>query len=316
MASIPIYKGRKINKILSLICLSLAGVLLLAAGVCMLLHREALSYTCLIVALIFGGFGALYGILWFYFGRKERSRQRQIAEQRMDAHKAGADLVGPQSGCVAARISAGSNAKSASNIYREFIIPKDQLLELAGRRFKKIVRGLVIAGGVVFFLIYGILFFSTGFCGVKHLLIVLVFSYALTLPGCVIQGSIYYKYKCKLPERIALFSGGMSVEGQGADRHAHRTQESFAYQTTDRHIYHTHEIRKITVSSKKLMNANSPNVFRALKITHVNGEDTYLLDFRSNNGDSCKWEEYGSLVDALEQWANREQVLFMIDYMN
>ena len=72
---VPVYKGRKINKILCLLFLLLTLILLLAAAVSAVTDRADTGYALCITALITGAFSLLYGILWFLYGRKEKETE-------------------------------------------------------------------------------------------------------------------------------------------------------------------------------------------------------------------------------------------------
>ena len=75
--TVPIYKGRKINKILCLSFLGITLITLAAAGVCAALDRSALCQTFCILALITGAFCLVYGVLWLIYGRKEMKTEKK-----------------------------------------------------------------------------------------------------------------------------------------------------------------------------------------------------------------------------------------------
>ena len=78
--TVPIYKGRKINKILCLSFLGITLITLSAAGVCTALDRSALCQTFCILALITGAFCLVYGVLWLIYGRKEGKMEKALNE--------------------------------------------------------------------------------------------------------------------------------------------------------------------------------------------------------------------------------------------
>ena len=187
----PIYKGRKLNKILCLIFLALTLILLAAAGVSFLLDNAALGRTFRIIALITGAFTLVYALLWLLYAKKE-SR----AEQAMNA-------------VLRRQYSA---AEAARTEYREFTVPKAELTKAARRRYDSILLWSGITALGSFLLILGIQLACGSLRSPAQAVYVLVFCLLIMVPGVLVQGSLYRKYADAVPSRILLYPGKLVVD--------------------------------------------------------------------------------------------------------
>ena len=117
--TVPIYKGRKVNKVLCLSFLLVTVILLMTAGIFAFLKKSAVCDTFCILALISGAFSLLYGTLWLIYGLKEKKTERELNEffgrQNMPVDPARPD-------------------------YREFFLPEERLKGMSRKRFRSVLR--------------------------------------------------------------------------------------------------------------------------------------------------------------------------------
>ena len=187
MANIPIYKGKKINKILCIMCGVISVALLLVMIILQLLGKPAVF----ILPLITSGFTLLYGILWWFWAEKEKKvedKLRQVLETPSDTQTSG-------------------NFEA-----HEFLLPKDRLTEDAKKRFHNIIKWLVIILLGIFTLITAIMLFSHALHDPLQLLYLLLFCVAIVMPGIIIQWNIYRQYRGSVPKRICLYQGKLVID--------------------------------------------------------------------------------------------------------
>ena len=242
MSTIPIYKGKKINRFLCLGMAAAAVVSLAAAGALYVAGKENWGAAILILGLITGGFALLYGILWAVFAKREKK-----AELALQAAEAAKLKESPQ--------------EEGAFGWREFVLPKQRLTEAAFRRFTKGFQWVAIIALILFVLMTGSMIRAGSFGGPLHALAILGFCVAISIPGLIVQGVIYRKYEKAVPERILLYPGSLTVDGR---------------------VFSAQEIRGVSISPPRVYNVNSPAVFRGMEVRTADGEKRYTIDFRSD----------------------------------
>ena len=183
LTSIPIYKGRKINRMLCILFLVLFTISLVSAVL--------VSDITVIFAQITGAFALLYGILWAFWARKESKAEQALKDRTklMDAPE-----------------------EPDGFSQAEYLLPKERLTGAALQRFRSILKGATIAALVVFALITGSMLWKGTFGGFTHALGILFFSTVITLPGIIVQGIIYFRYQKTVPRKICLYPGEMVID--------------------------------------------------------------------------------------------------------
>ena len=248
-----IYKGKKINRFLCLLFLIFTAILLIAAGIFALLKNSEAGCTFCILAMITGGFSLLYGLLWFLYGRTERKAERKLRE-----------------------ILEGQNEPDDPGLpdYQEFILPKADLIEKAGKRAGSIARWTGICALGMFLLIGGIQLACGSLKRPVQLLYMLLFCIAIMIPGILIQLKLYREYGRSVPSRILLFPGKLIIDNASLP---------------------AREIREIRVSPAQIFNRNSPDVFREMTIRTEKSSAKYRIDYRAGtaSGEQPFWEDYG-----------------------
>lgn len=276
MHHLTIVKGRRINKILCFICLIPAVIFLIFAGIFSACGKVPLAQTFLIIGVITGGFALLYGVLWMIFAFLEGKRQRAL--EKINAEKAG-------------RREAGFTCK-------EYLLPKEKLMQAARKRFRKIVIwscmiSLLTASGILL-----LLFFSNALKEPLQILYTLLFSAVIMLPGILIQLEILSRYTSSVPGKIVLFPGKMVV---------------------DQTVYAANAIKNIRITSSEVMNPNSPAVYRELRINCGEGSSCiYRIDYRTRGDpqEQPEWADYSRFVSNLYAWGNENRIDVTIDYMD
>ena len=272
---VRLYKGKKINKILCLFFLFFALISLIAAGVCALAIDSAAGYTLCILAMIAGGFSLLYGVLWLIYGRMERKKELELRET----------LEGQNAIDDPYRLD-----------YREFILPKADLIKKAGTRLRRIVRWTGIAALGAFLLIGGIQLVCGSLRSPRQLLYMLLFCILIMIPGILMQLYLYLKYDQSVPSRILLFPGKLVIDNMTLT---------------------ANEIREIRVSPSQIFNRNSPDVFREMLILTEEGRTKYRIDYRTGTAfnEQPFWEEYGQFIETLSEWGKKNNVPVTVSYM-
>ena len=273
---VPVYKGRKINKILCLFLLPLTLILLLAAAVSALTGRADKGYALCITALITADFSLLYGILWFLYGRKEKETELALN-----------DLLGSQY----------VPEDPARPRYREFLLPKTRLTETARGRLRMIVRWSLITPFGVLLLIGGIQFAAGGAVTPLQLLYVLPFGFLIAIPGILIQLGLYREYARSVPSRILLFPGKLIVDDRsfpaGTIREVRVSPERI-YNRNSPGVFREMQIR-------------TENGGEKFRIDYRSG---------SASKDAPYWEEYEAFIAALSSWGAENCVPVEIAYMD
>ena len=273
--TIPVYKGRKINKILCLSFLGITLITLAAAGVCAALDRSALCQTFCILALITGAFCLVYGILWLIYGRKEKKTEKALNELLSQQYMP-EDPARPD--------------------YREFVLPKARLTEAARKRSRSVLRWTGIMALGAFLLICGIQLACGAIGSPLQVLFILIFCVLITIPGLLAQLWLYLKYDRSVPSRIVLFPGKLIVDDT---------------------VFPVGEIREIRASPDRIMNPNSPDVFREMLIRTEKHSAKFRIDYRSGTTENEQpfWEEYAQFIAALSGWGAENDVPVIISYM-
>ena len=273
---VPVYKGRKINKILCVFFLVPTLILLLAAAVSALTGRADKGYALCITALITGAFSLLYGILWFLYGRKEKETELALN-----------DLLGRQY----------APEDPAWPEYREFLLPKTRLTETARGRLRTIVRWSLITPFGVLLLIGGIQFAAGVAVTPLQLLYVLLFSFLITIPGMLMQLGLYREYVRSVPSRILLFPGKLIVNDNsfpaGTIREVRVSPERI-YNRNSPGVFREMQIR-------------TENGGEKFRIDYRSGSGSNGVPF---------WEEYEAFIHAISCWGTENGVPVVIAYMD
>lgn len=248
-------------------------IFLLIGGIFALLGDPDIGLVLCVPAAIAGCFSIFYGILWGVFVRKEQKRQRKIERA--------AQMLLPRSDDVVTD--------------REFILPGQELIRASKSRLQKITAALLVSGGVVSVILYGILYLSNGFGGIGHLISVFVFCFLMMIPGILVQYIIFRKYARSVPERIRLFPDKIIINGQQ---------------------YCTREVERITVSSFNSVNKDTSVLYRKLIIRTKDRTREYTIDYRFASEEAPRWSEYGEFLMSLRFWAEQNRVRLTVDYMN
>ena len=273
---VPVYKGRKINKILCVFFLVPTLILLLAAAVSALTGRSEAGYALCITALITGAFSLLYGILWFLYGRKEKETELALN-----------DLLGSQY----------VPEDPARSEYREFLLPKTRLTETARGRLRMIVRWSLITPFGVLLLIGGIQYAAGGAVTPLQLLYILLFGFLISIPGILIQLGLYREYARSVPSRILLFPGKLIVDDRsfsaGTIREI-RVSPDRIYNRDSPGVFREMLIRTEKGGEK-------------YRIDYRSGSASNGAPF---------WEEYEAFIAALSGWGAENGVPVVIAYMD
>ena len=271
MMNLPIYKGKKINKMLCIMFLVMSVVLLALMIILRLLGKPAVF----VLPLITGAFALVYGILWAFWAGKEKKAEeklRQALEARSTEYAPGGFKP------------------------REFLLPKDRLMEEAYKRFRGVIKWVAIGSLGFTALITVILLFSHALNNPLQPLYLLIFCLIAAVPGTIIQWVIYRKYEASVPQRICLYQGSLVIDGN---------------------VFSSQEILNITISPNRIMNTNSPMIFREMLVTTSRGETLFRIDYKAGNaaGGQLCWEEYPLFSEALKAWGEANLVPVTIAYM-
>ena len=273
--NVPIYKGRKVNKVLCLSFLLVTMILFMTAGIFAFLKKSAVCDTFCILALISGAFSLLYGTLWLIYGLKEKKTERELSEffgrQNMPVDPARPD-------------------------YREFFLPEERLKGMSRKRFRSVLRWTGFAALAAFLLICGIQLAVGSLASPLQVLFIFLFCALITIPGILVQLYLFLKYDCSVPSRILLFPGKLIIDDT---------------------VFLAGEILEIRISPDRIMNFNSPAVFREMLIRKGKRSIKYRFDYRAgrSSADQPFWEEYEQFVAALSAWGAENTVPVIISYM-
>ena len=269
-----IYKGKKINQYLCLLFSIFSVIFLIVAGTLALVKNAAAGYAFCILAIITGGFSLLYGLFWFIFGKKEKKAElelRKLLEQQ------------------------NTSEDPYRLDYREFILPKKDLIKKAGTRARRIIQWSGIAALGVFLLIGGIQLACGSLKSPVQLLYMFLFCILIMIPGILIHLSLYFKYDQSVPSRIMLFPGKLIIDNVSLS---------------------AREIRDIRVSPALIFNRNSPDVFREMLI-RTDKSTMYRIDYRTGTASNEQpfWAEYAQFIAALSEWGKKNRVAVIVSYM-
>ena len=270
-----IYKGKKLNRFLCLFFLPFAVIFLVAAAVFAAANNSAAAYVFCILALITGGFSVLYGVFWLLYGRSERKTERELREM----------IEGQSPVAAPDRLS-----------YREFLLPKADLIKKAGNRVRGILRWTGILALGSFLLIGGIQLVCGSLKSPIQLLYLLLFCILIMIPGILVHLSLYLKYDQSVPSRILLFPGKLVIDSRRLS---------------------AREIREIRVSPARVLNRNSTDVFREMLIQTEKSRTKYRIDYRTGtvSNEQPFWAEYEQFLAALSEWGKQNLVQVTVSYM-
>ena len=180
---------------------------------------------------------------------------------------------------------------------KEYILPKEKLTLAARRRFIKIVIGCCIAALLTGAGILLMLFVRKSIEKPVQILYAFVFGVVIVLPGIIIQAVLYFRYASSVPEKIILFPGKLVI---------------------DHTVYSGPLIRNIRISSNRLLNPNSPAVYREMEVNLAEGSHIYRIDYRvrGNSSEQPEWAEYSRFISHLCEWGKENRIDVTIDYMN
>ena len=82
-------------------------------------------------------------------------------------------------------------------------------------------------------------------------------------------------------------------------------------------VFPVREIREIRISPDRIVDCNSPDVFRELMIRTEKDTVRLRIDYRAGAGSDQQphWEEYAQFVAALSYWGTKNNVQVTILYM-
>ena len=180
---------------------------------------------------------------------------------------------------------------------REFTVPKAKLIGKALGRNRSIVKGAAFAALCAAGVITVILLFCGALNDPMQLVFVLIFCALITLPGLILQWFIYRTYVKTVPSEILLFPGKLVV---------------------DENVWSAASIRTIRVSPARIMNPDSPSLYRKLEIESSSGSRKFRLDYRmqATDGRQPVWEEYPAFLSALSLWGEENGVPVNVLYMD
>ena len=270
---LPFIPYSRVNKILCLVLLSMVFAFLMVGGGYTLLGDPDMGLLLCVPAAIAACFCLLYGILWGVYAHKEKKHQRKLEEV--------AKLF--------------SEPDDSAVTYHEFILPRKELIHASKNRLQRIAFALLVSGIVQFVIMYGIMYLSNGYGGIRHLISVMGFAFVVVTPGILMQYIVFRKYARAVPERIMLFPGKIIVDGLQ---------------------YCTYEIKSITVSSIRSVSKDTSVLYRKLKIYTKKQVREYTIDYRFAVDDNPRWSGYGEFLMALRSWAEQNRVKLTVDYMN
>ena len=277
MLNITIVHGRRINKILFIIFFSMFVALLFSAAVFDILGNLALSETFFILAAIFGAFALLYGILWAVFASREKKKNELLNLQMTDnIRQNGAEFPDVET----------------------FTLPKAELVQLAKNRLWNIIKWLWISAGIIFLLCYVPGSVLKGFGSLSRLIITAAICAFIAVLGMVIQGAVYISYTSRIPEKIGLYYGRLSVDDM---------------------VYPAYEILEVSISAPTVLNTSSSKAFRTFTVVTAHSKKVYDIDFRSPSVGKYiqpRWDEYGEFCRALTAWCSRNNVAVKMDFMD
>ena len=169
--------------------------------------------------------------------------------------------------------------------YREFILPKADLIKKAGERARSIVRWTGVFALGTFLLISGIQLIYGSLRNPLQLLYILI------------QLCLYFVYDQSVPARIMLYPGKLIVDNASLS---------------------AREIQAIRVSPARIFNLNSPDVFREMLIRTEKSSVKLRIDYRTGtvSNEQPFWEEYGTFTAALSEWGVRNNVPVTISFMS
>lgn len=270
---IPVVKGRRTNKILCLVFLGMAAAFLVTAGIFLLLREPVLAEVMCMLAGIVGIFVLLYGIQWGFARRREQKRQHTIERA--------AEILSPP--------------VEYSAEWKEYILPREELIQTAKTRLKKFALAMAVTSAVIFIILTGIFLGTDNYGGPVQLVSLAIFCGIIAVPGTLIQYGIYRKYASSVPERILIFPSKLIV---------------------DREQFSLPDIRKIIVSSYRSGNRDGSGIFRKLIVITKEKTFTYTIDYRTPGSDNPTWEGYGEFLYELQRWARQYNAPLSVDYMN
>ncbi|MBR5382793.1 MAG: hypothetical protein IK133_03135, partial [Clostridia bacterium] len=179
---------------------------------------------------------------------------------------------------------------------REFLLPKDRLTEEAYKRFHGILKWVAIGSLGFAALISIILLFSHALSNPLQPLYLFFFCVVVAVPSVIIQWIIWRKYEASVPQKICLYQGSLVIDGK---------------------VFLSQEILNITISPNRIMNINSPMIFREMLVRTSRGETLCRIDYKAGNaaGGQLCWEEYPLFSEALKAWGEANLVPVTIAYM-
>ena len=122
--------------------------------------------------------------------------------------------------------------------------------------------------------------------------------HVIALAACTahIQLNLYREYEQSVPSRILLFPGKFIIDNVNVS---------------------AREIREISVSPVRILNRNSPDVFREMLIRTEKSSAKYRIDYRTgtDSNEQPFWAEYEQFITALSEWGTKNNVPVIVSYM-
>ncbi|MBQ4522888.1 MAG: hypothetical protein IJA10_08040 [Lachnospiraceae bacterium] len=183
-------KGREINKVVTLVNLSLAVITFIAANLVVKMDR-VLSDSLVILSLIFLGVSFVYSIFWFVFYLIEKKKQKVMNQALSEMEKAEEFQV--------------------SLDYVVINLPAEELLEKVHKRFWKGLKLTFITTIIIFVGLMMLGFYNGTLGRLDVVLTVFIFSFFPNLVYLVMQIPPYRLYKKTILRKITLSPGVLSI---------------------------------------------------------------------------------------------------------
>ena len=270
--NIPSFSGKKVNRILFFLFLSITCVVLAVTAIFSIFRNGSYEVSVLLVlSVITGVMACFYGIHWIYYVYRQKFMDRWFSEEEQDDGEEGP-------------------SEPACDIAEDFVLPREQLIEAARKRYRGIAKWIWIALAVVYLLITSILLYYDALKESSQLLYLAAFCILIAIPGLIVQFIIKAQYFSSVPENICLAPGLLTVDGRE---------------------YKAGDIESLRVSRERSRDPHAVSVFRQLEIFSEDGKDLFRIDFGA--GSDVEWDAYPYFVSLLSQWGSGNGVTVTVE---
>ena len=222
MRGIPIYHGKKLNRILTLIMAVPAG-LLLFLSVLFQDQNAALAYTLRPVGLIFLAFAVLYGVISVIEGSRDKKQNRLYQE----TYKVISDDA----------------------YYRLYRLDVEKNISMMKKRLKNIVLGTAGISAVLSLIPFILRVKNGSFTGSSDIWIFLGIFLFFPLVAFVTQYPAYHAFKKTVPSLISVYGTTLQID---EERYSYRDIRKITVSSPERHNpYGIGMFRTITVQDEK-----------------------------------------------------------------